>query len=346
MQSPTAATTCASRRRTTPATSSRRPRSPCSSTTPRRRRSASLAPGTPSNVPVTVSFSANDGAGSGVSVISYRVDGGSLQLGAAVIVPAPGDHSNDGSHLVEFFATDEVGNVETLKSVTVVIDTTAPSGSGGDPGDYLRGIATLSYATVCRRRQLGAVPVLARRRRRMVERRRSRHLAAVRGLVEHDARRRRPVRPARRRHGHDRQRRQHAPPRPAEDGRQHRAGRLGHGSCRRRLRLRRDRSRRERHRRRGPACVRRLGRPLRGQARRRRRVQRLRHADRSGRRLDLPADAGDDGARGRPRRAAGRRHGRRRQRDDLGHRARSTSTTTRPSSRSTTQVRPSAPAST
>ena len=109
--------------------------------------SASLAPGTPSNAPVTVSFSANDGTGSGVSVISYRVDGGSLQLGAAVVVPAPGDHSNDGSHLVEFFATDEVGNVEALKSVTVVIDTTAPNGSGGDPGDYLRGIANLSYAT-------------------------------------------------------------------------------------------------------------------------------------------------------------------------------------------------------
>ena len=109
--------------------------------------SASLAPGTPSNAPVTVSFSASDGSGSGVSAISYRVDGGSLQLGAAVIVPAPGDHSNDGSHLVEFFATDEVGNVETLKSVTVVIDTTAPSGSGGDPGTYLRGIANLTYST-------------------------------------------------------------------------------------------------------------------------------------------------------------------------------------------------------
>ena len=109
--------------------------------------SASLAPGTPSNAPVTVSFSASDGAGSGVSAVSYRVDGGGPQLGSAVIVLAPGDHSNDGSHLVEFFATDEVGNVETLKSVTVVIDTTAPSGSGADPGTYLRGIANLTYST-------------------------------------------------------------------------------------------------------------------------------------------------------------------------------------------------------
>ncbi|HYK06325.1 MAG TPA: Ig-like domain-containing protein, partial [Gaiellaceae bacterium] len=109
--------------------------------------SASLAPDTPSNAPVTVSFSASDGSGSGVSSISYRVDGGSLQLGTAVIVPAPGDHSNDGSHLVEFFATDDVGNAETLKGIAVVIDTTAPSGSGGDPGTYLRGIANLTYST-------------------------------------------------------------------------------------------------------------------------------------------------------------------------------------------------------
>ena len=109
--------------------------------------SASLAPGTPSNAPVTVSFSASDGSGSGVSAVSYRVDGGGPQLGSAVIVLAPGDHSNDGSHLVEFFATDEVGNVETLKTVTVVIDTTAPSGSGADPGTYLRGIANLTYST-------------------------------------------------------------------------------------------------------------------------------------------------------------------------------------------------------
>ncbi|MGH3071841.1 MAG: beta strand repeat-containing protein [Gaiellaceae bacterium] len=108
---------------------------------------ASLAPGTPSNAPVTVSFSADDGTGSGVSVISYSVDGGGLQSGAAVVIPAPGDHSNDGAHLVEFFSTDEVGNVETTKDVTVVIDTTAPTGTGGDPGDYLRGIANLSYST-------------------------------------------------------------------------------------------------------------------------------------------------------------------------------------------------------
>ena len=60
-----------------------------------------------------------------------------------MIVPAPGDHSNDGSHLVEYFATDDVGNVETLKSITVVIDTAAPSGSRlGTPAPTCAGSRT------------------------------------------------------------------------------------------------------------------------------------------------------------------------------------------------------------
>ena len=109
--------------------------------------SASLAPGSPSNAPVTVSFTAGDGSGSGVSTTSYRVDGGTVLQGSSVIVSAPGDHSNDGNHVVQFFSTDDVGNVETPKTVNVLIDTTAPSGTPGDPGNYLRGIANLTYST-------------------------------------------------------------------------------------------------------------------------------------------------------------------------------------------------------
>ena len=109
--------------------------------------SASLAPGSPSNSPVTVTFSASDGTGSGVSATSYSIDGGSVQTGNSAIVAAPGDHSNDGSHVVQYFSTDDVGNVETPKTVTVVIDTTAPNGAPGDPGTYLRGIANLTYST-------------------------------------------------------------------------------------------------------------------------------------------------------------------------------------------------------
>ena len=109
--------------------------------------SASLAPGSPSNSPVTVTFTAGDGTGSGVSATSYSIDGGSVQTGNSAIVSAPGDHSNDGAHVVQYFSTDDVGNVETPKTVTVVIDTTAPSGAPGDPGTYLRGIANLTYST-------------------------------------------------------------------------------------------------------------------------------------------------------------------------------------------------------
>ncbi len=109
--------------------------------------SASVAPGSPSNAPITVTFSASDGTGSGVSATSYSIDGGSVQLGNSAIVAAPGDHSNDGSHAVQYFSTDDVGNVETPKTVTVVIDTTAPSGAPGDPGTFLRGIANLTYST-------------------------------------------------------------------------------------------------------------------------------------------------------------------------------------------------------
>ena len=110
--------------------------------------SALLAPGSPSNAPVTVSFSAADGTGSGVASTSYSVDGGPVLQGSSVVIPAPGDHSNDGTHVVAFFSTDDVNNVEAPANTTnVVIDTTAPSGSGGDPGDYLRGIANLSYST-------------------------------------------------------------------------------------------------------------------------------------------------------------------------------------------------------
>ena len=109
--------------------------------------SASVAPGSPSNAPITVTFSASDGTGSGVSATSYSIDGGSVQLGNSAIVAAPGDHSNDGSHVVQYFSTDDVGNVETPKTVTVVIDTTAPSGAPGDPGTFLRGIANLTYST-------------------------------------------------------------------------------------------------------------------------------------------------------------------------------------------------------
>ena len=150
---------------------------------------ATPSPASPSNAPVTVTFTADDGTGSGVAQTSYRVDGGSTLTGTLVVISAPGDHSNDGSHTVEFFSTDDVGNVESTKSVTVVIDTTAPGGSTGDPGSYLRSIALLSYSTPDTDISLGPVPVHARRHEPLGRGRRRRRDAAVRGLLGHDARR-------------------------------------------------------------------------------------------------------------------------------------------------------------
>jgi len=110
--------------------------------------SASASPGTLSNAPVTVSLSAADGAGSGVSFTQFSLDGGSTwATGTNTIVAAPGDHSNDGPHTIKYRSLDVVGNVEATKSITIVIDTTAPSGTPGNPGDYLRGIASLTYTT-------------------------------------------------------------------------------------------------------------------------------------------------------------------------------------------------------
>jgi hypothetical protein len=84
---------------------------------------------------VTVALSATDGVGgSGVKNVKYDIDGGSLQTitgsGGDVTVGAPSDHSNDGTHTITFYATDNAGNVESpSNSATVKIDTTKPSTS-------------------------------------------------------------------------------------------------------------------------------------------------------------------------------------------------------------------------
>jgi peptidoglycan/xylan/chitin deacetylase (PgdA/CDA1 family) len=75
--------------------------------------------------PVTITLTATD-AGSGVASTWYQVDGGPLHQGARIVVPAPANHSGDGSHIVSFFSLDHAGNQEAPEQVTVKIDTTAP----------------------------------------------------------------------------------------------------------------------------------------------------------------------------------------------------------------------------
>ena len=94
--------------------------------------------------PVSVSLSAND-AGSGVNVTEYSVDGNpTYTAGTSVVIPAPANGSNDGAHTIAYFSADNAGNVETIKSTTVLIDATPPSCPSCSAADYLRGTVTLS----------------------------------------------------------------------------------------------------------------------------------------------------------------------------------------------------------
>src|SRR6187551_161731 len=110
------------------------------------------------NTAVTVTLSVTE-TGSGVASTSYRIDGGSFQNGTSISIPAPANHSNDGVHTIEYRTTDVAGNVETLRSATVRIDTTLPTTTNDapagwrsvpvtvtlTPADALSGIASTQY---------------------------------------------------------------------------------------------------------------------------------------------------------------------------------------------------------
>ncbi|HEX9379917.1 MAG TPA: Ig-like domain-containing protein [Gaiellaceae bacterium] len=92
----------------------------------------------------TVTLTAND-AGSGVNVTEYSVDGNpSYTVGTSVVIPAPADGSNDGAHTIAYFSVDNAGNIETVKSATVLIDATPPVCPSCAAADYLRGTVTLN----------------------------------------------------------------------------------------------------------------------------------------------------------------------------------------------------------
>jgi hypothetical protein len=77
------------------------------------------------NTTVVVPTTALD-SGSGVADTFYRVDGGALQTSATITVPAPADHTMDGTRVVSYFSTDKAGNVEVAKTQPVRIDTIRP----------------------------------------------------------------------------------------------------------------------------------------------------------------------------------------------------------------------------
>jgi hypothetical protein len=63
----------------------------------------------------------------GQAKTEYRVDAGAWKSATRFTGPAPGDHSNDGMHVVEYRSTDAAGNVETPRRLRVGIDTLGPS---------------------------------------------------------------------------------------------------------------------------------------------------------------------------------------------------------------------------
>jgi hypothetical protein len=82
------------------------------------------------NSTVTVTLSPGDPGGinaSGVAATKFRIDGGTVQTGTSVSIPAPSDHSNDGLRTITYYSVDKAGNVESNRTATVKIDTRAPS---------------------------------------------------------------------------------------------------------------------------------------------------------------------------------------------------------------------------
>ena len=92
---------------------------------------------------MTVTLTPAD-SGSGVADTVYSVDGAPYQSGTSIVITAPADHSNDGTHTIDYRSTDAAGNVEALRTTSVRIDTTSPGGGSGDPGQYLRGTVSLT----------------------------------------------------------------------------------------------------------------------------------------------------------------------------------------------------------
>lgn len=84
------------------------------------------APGGWVNHAVVVHLTATDDS-SGVASTFFSVDGGPQQTGTNVDVPAPADHSNDGTQAIRYFSVDNAGNVEAAHTILVRIDTTPPT---------------------------------------------------------------------------------------------------------------------------------------------------------------------------------------------------------------------------
>ncbi|MDA0159761.1 DUF1080 domain-containing protein [Solirubrobacter ginsenosidimutans] len=68
-----------------------------------------------------ITLAADDGVGDGVDKVTYKIDGG-----AATTYKDPFTVAGEGEHVVEYFATDNAENVESIKKVAFRVDATAP----------------------------------------------------------------------------------------------------------------------------------------------------------------------------------------------------------------------------
>lgn len=78
------------------------------------------------NSAVTLTFTATDPGGPGVSQTDYSIDGGSWTVGKSLTIAAPADHANDGTHTIRYSSTDVDGNAELIQTCQVRIDTLGP----------------------------------------------------------------------------------------------------------------------------------------------------------------------------------------------------------------------------
>ena len=95
---------------------------------------------------VTVTLTASDSL-SGVVSVQYNLDGAGWTSGTSVTVLAPADHSNDGTHTLQYQATDNAGNT-TTGSCTVSIDTTIPTVTDNAPTGWSSVPVTVTLSPV------------------------------------------------------------------------------------------------------------------------------------------------------------------------------------------------------
>jgi hypothetical protein len=135
--------------------------------TPRVSWAPDFGPGSPDNVPpvATASLSGSAGAGdwfvspvdvtlhatddsSGVAAIHFRTDGGAWQLYANPVTVG-----GEGSHSIEYYATDLAGNNESARTATFHIDTVAPvtsaqlAGTLAGDGSYISSVTVTLTAS-------------------------------------------------------------------------------------------------------------------------------------------------------------------------------------------------------